>query len=168
MTVSQSVSTHTHTHITKITTKFTFIAALLKVNGKFIETTLVDLTVEEYGRQHASRRFDTVIMTNVMVFAQDALALLTTLHTALKIGGLLIFHERWFDNHAKSSHCKTAGFQVQIVQANKSLLDHFLSAFSSAPWVSTNQTEGQLERSVNWCRKKDDERGYFAAVRKIK
>ena len=141
------------------------------------KTTLSKLTVEEFGQKiisdsvssgAAKLQYDTVIMMNVLVYARNALEFLTTLHSSLKIGGTLIFHDRWFADSVTSSHCKTAGFAMHIIQVRKELLEHFFSHFSEGPLLSTKQTEGQIDRSKNWCKWKDDEMGYWAIVKKIK
>lgn len=62
------------------------------------------------------QKYDTVIVMNVLVYALDAFEFLSTVHNALKPGGLLLFHDRYFDNWAKSSKCKTAGFTVNVLQ----------------------------------------------------
>ena len=65
-------------------------------------------------------------MMNVLVYSLDAFEFLETIHHSLKVGGLLIFHDRWFSNIAVSSTCKTAGFFTNVLQVSKGLLDHFL------------------------------------------
>ena len=137
-----------------------------------MNTTLVPSTVESYGARFAGGggssgrnssgsgsgsgsgsvavggrvwpQYDTVIDMNVLVYAQDAFKFLETLHRSLKVGGLLVFHERWFENHVKSSKCKVSGFEVNVIQVGKTLLDHFLSHYSRAPFYSTNQTRDQV------------------------
>ncbi len=132
------------------------------------DTTLSNLTVEEFGKQLNGRQYDTVIMMNVLVYARDALEFLTTLHSSLKVGGTLIFHDRWFQDSAASSHCRTAGFAMHIIQVRKAVLDHLLSHFTVTPFLSDKQTKGQIDRSKNWCKWKDDEMGYWAMVKKVK
>lgn len=132
-------------------------------------TKLHNFTVEEYGKSSfASHQYDTVIDMNVLLYAKDAFQFLTTLYKSVKLGGYLIFHERWFDNPAQSSKCKTAGFGINVVQVAKPLLDHFLSFFSTEPYFNTNQTKNQVMRSRDWCRGLDDERSYWIIVRKVK
>ena len=47
------------------------------------------------------------------------------------------------------------------------ILDFNLSFYDTQPFLSTEQTEGQKMRSGYWCQGLDDERGYWAAVRKL-
>ena len=126
--------------------------------------------MEAFGRvpEHQGA-FDTVVMMNVLVYAQDALAFLSTLHSSLKVGGTLIFHDRWFEDPVSSSHCKFVGFAMHIIQVRRALLQHFLdSSFSVEPLINTAQTRGQVDRSRDWCKWKDDETGYFAIVKKLR
>ena len=140
--------------------------------GRRYPVTLSNSTVEAFGQlvEHEAA-FDTVVMMNVLVYAKDALAFLRTLHRSLKVGGTLIFHDRWFEDAANSSHCKFVGFAMHIIQVRKALLKHFLdSSFSveGGPLVSTKQTQGQVDRSRDWCKWKDDEMGYFVIVKKLR
>jgi hypothetical protein len=113
------------------------------------------------------KQYDTVICMNVLVYAQDAFKFLTTLFNAVKVGGMLIFHDRWFDNAVQSSKCKTAGFTINVVQITKPVLDHFLAKFDRAPYFTTNQTTDQAIRAAQWCHGRDTEPAYWAAIRKV-
>eukprot|EP01039_Chlorochromonas_danica_P000649 gene649-704_t len=143
------------------------------VNNTVYPTILSNLSIEAFGTTLASRPledlYDTVILMNVIVYAQNALKILETIYSALKPNGLLIFHDRYFDNWIHSSKCKTAGFIVNIQQVSQTVLQHFLdSAFSREPFFNTNQTKEQIERSRDWCKWSDDEKAYFVIVRKVK
>lgn len=123
-------------------------------------THLIESTVEDFGRAARGQVFDTVISMNVLVYAQNATAFLQTLHDSLRQGGLLLFHDRWFDSPAVSSKCKMSGFLTNVLQVRRPLLDHFLSHYRWK-YYSTNQTAGQAYRSRDWCPRNDNERGYF-------
>ncbi len=138
------------------------------VNGRLIPSLILNQTVEYFGENTlVPGTFDTVIVMNVLVYAQDAFKFLDTIYRALKPNGLLLFHDRWFDNHAESSKCKTAGFYVNVLQISKPVLEHFLSHFTPSPFFSTNQTSNQLMRSKHWCGGKDDERSFWVVAHKI-
>jgi hypothetical protein len=141
-----------------------------QTNGGIYPTTLYNTTVENFGKINENiEKYDTVIMMNVLVYAKNALDFLKTLHKTLKVGGTLIFHDRWFNDPVNSSHCKFAGFAMHIIQVRESLLKHYFnSSFTIKPFISTKQTEGQIERSKNWCKWKDDEMGFWAIITKIK
>ena len=126
-------------------------------------TRLVDSTVEAFGRApgEAKEQYDTVICMNVLVYAQSAIEFLQTLHNSLRPGGLLLFHDRWFDAPAVSSKCRMSGFLTNVLQVKRPLLDAFLSHYEFR-YYNTNQTAGQAFRSREWCRG-DNERGYFVA-----
>lgn len=150
-----------------------YLGGVLKFNDTSVPVTLHDISIEEYGKTVMAPRllqnsFDTVILMNVLVYAQDALKILEIMYASLKMGGLLLFHDRYFEDIAKSSRCKTSGFTVNVIQVSKTLLDHFLDHFSTGPYFNANQTDEQLSRSVNWCLRLDNEMGYFVAVRKTK
>lgn len=128
-------------------------------------TELVASTVEAYGRAHlqagAGAQYNTVISMNVLVYAQSATEFLDTLHNSLRPGGLLLFHDRWFDDPSVSSKCRMSGFMTNVLQVKKPLLEAFLSQYKFV-YFNTNQTAGQVFRSREWCRS-DNERGYFVA-----
>ena len=149
-----------------------FQSGSLEVNGKSYKTKLEATTVEEFGRlnklKETPQQYDTVICMNVLVYARNAFKFLETLYHSVKPGGLLLFHDRWFEDPATSSQCRMSGFLVNIIQVKKIMLDHFLSKFELASgYVNTNQTAGQRFRQQNWC-PRDNERAYFVAVRKPK
>jgi hypothetical protein len=145
----------------------TYGSGQFMVNGISYHTELSTSPVEVFDTDKPARRqFDTVICMNVLVYAQNAYKFLETLYKSVKPGGLLIFHDRWFDNVPKSSTCKMAGFLVNILEVKKVVLDHFLSFFDDKPFLSTNQTHNQMRRSRDWCLNLDKEQGYWAALRK--
>mmetsp|Transcript_37748 Transcript_37748/g.65240 ORF Transcript_37748/g.65240 Transcript_37748/m.65240 type:complete len:346 (-) Transcript_37748:82-1119(-) len=150
----------------------TYKSGVFEVNNKKYTTYLNNSTVEKFGvaqrAQGLINPYDTVIMMNVLVYSLDAFQFLETLHYSLKIGGLLLFHDRYFKDIITSSKCITAGFFTNVLQVHKAVLDHFLSFYSQEPYLSTDQTEGQRMRGKDWCHNLDDERGYWAAVRKLR
>ena len=114
--------------------------------------------------------YDTVIVMNVMVYARNAFQFLETLYRTLKPGGLLIFHDRYFDNIETSSTCKMAGFLTHMIQVRSEFIEYFLSEefFEHLPYYNTTQNEDQRRRGREWCLGIDNERGVFAALRKKK
>lgn len=149
----------------------TYHSGVFQVQNKRYPTILNNTTVEKFGasqkQQGLLNQYDTVIMMNVLVYSLDAIEFLETLHYSLKKNGLLIFHDRWFNDSIKSSNCKTAGFFTNVLQVSEKMLSHFLSFYDVKPFISTKQTEGQILRSSHWCGWQDDEMGYWAAVRKL-
>jgi hypothetical protein len=96
------------------------------------------------------------------------LIFLIVLYIFAQKGGLLLFHDRWFPDPVTSSRCKTAGFDINIIQVSRTLLDHFLSFFEREPFYSEEQTQYQVSRSKDWCQWRDDEIGYWTVLRKKK
>lgn len=147
-----------------------YASGKLIVNGTAYETIISNSTVEGLDlssvRSDPNQLFDTLIVMNVLVYAFDAFAFLEKIYSMIKPGGLLIFHDRWFDDSVVSSTCKMVDFYRNTIQIKKPVLDHFLSHFSKEPFYSTNRTIGQLYRSQHWCPGRDEEAGYWVAVRK--
>jgi SAM-dependent methyltransferase len=147
-----------------------FESGKLAFAGRVFEnTTLIESTVEAWGKAHTGLTYDTVICMNVLVYAKDAFRFLETLLAALKPGGLLLFHDRWFDDPSISSGCKMSGFMTNVLQVRKPLLDHFLTFLDfqlPKTFLSTKQTSRQAFRSKSWCPNRDNERGFWAAGRR--
>ncbi len=145
----------------------TYYTGQFTANGQAYPTVLSNLSAEQFSRQAVHmKQYDTVICMNVLVYALDAFQFLQTLYQAVRPGGMLIFHDRWFENSALSSRCKTAGYTINVVQVCKPLLDHFLSKFDRTPYFTTNMTSDQLHRAATWCHGKDTEPAYWAVVTK--
>lgn len=146
-----------------------YASGQLMVNGTTYPTVLSNDTAESYFDRDINKsvQYDTVVIMNVMVYSLNALKFLTNIHRAVKPGGLLIFHDRYFQNIERSSKCKTSGFLINTVQASKIVIDHFLAQFEVKPvFLNLNQTEGERSRSRDWCLNLDDERSYFGVWRK--
>ena len=158
----------------------------LRVNSTFYPTTVLNTSVESFGHTllgedvlntkplgyapPGAQLYDTIIVMNVMVYARNAFQFLETLYRSLKPGGLLLFHDRFFDDPVRSSKCKTSGFLTNMIQVRSEFINYFLSEefFERAPAVyfNTEQNEDQRRRSREWCPYNDEERGVFAALRK--
>lgn len=73
---------------------------------------------------NARKQYDTLISINVLEHVQDAFQYLANLFTTLRSGGLLIFHDRYYDDASI-----TNGDLFHPVRIKKVVLDHFLSGF---------------------------------------
>ena len=75
--------------------------------------------------------YDTVIMMNVLEHVQDALQVLHNLHAAVRIGGVLVFSERWYD--AKWLAYETSGKPfwdvLHPVNVKRAVLDTLLDHY---------------------------------------
>jgi hypothetical protein len=98
-----------------------------------------------------SQLYDTLISINVLEHVQDAFAYLTNLYTALRPGGLLIWHERYYDDHSVLN-----GDRFHPVRVKKVIFDHFLSGFN----ILFNNCSASYDG-------RKDEKGYYViAVKK--
>ena len=115
-----------------------------------------------HNNNNNNNKYDTVIMFNALPYSKNAFEFLTTIYLSLKPGGLLLFHDRWFDDPVKSSQCNFFGFNLNIIQVARPLLDHFISKFEKFPYLTTIQTTDQKMRSIRHCNGQiyDDERGH--------
>lgn len=78
----------------------------------------------------AAEQFDTVVSINVLDHVQDVLQLLNNTYHAVKPGGVLIWHDRWFDS---PFGCRTKkdnmGITLHPIRPKFKVLAHFLSGF---------------------------------------
>ena len=136
----------------------TFYSGKFQFNHLIYPTKMTNESVESFGEKyllsdfHNKQQYDTVIMLNALPYSKNAFEFLSTLYLVLKPGGLLIFHDRWFDDPVHSSKCNFFGFNLNIVQVARPLLDHFISKFEKFPYLTTNQTISQKMRSKKHCK----------------
>lgn len=169
VTISDVTLVDTQIYDYKVIQGCTYYSGQFVANGRSYPTILSNLSVEQFSRQPVRmKQYDTVICMNVLVYALDAFQFLQTLYEAVRPGGMLIFHDRWFENSALSSRCKTAGYTINVVQVCKPLLEHFMSKFDQMPFLTTNMTTDQKHRASSWCHGLDTEPAYWAVVTKPK
>ena len=97
-----------------------------------------------------STAYDTVISINVLEHVQDAFRYLTGLYQALKPGGVLIFHDRYYEDRAIID-----GDQYHPVRIKRQVLDRFLSGFH----VVFNNCSANYDNRVG-------EQGYYVIATK--
>jgi len=95
------------------------------------------------------KQFDTVISINVLEHVQDAFKYLTGLYKALRPGGLLVFHDRFYGNAEI-----TQGDLYHPIRIKRKVLDHFLSGFHILFNNCSAHYEGRKDR------------GYYVLARK--
>lgn len=166
----------------------TYQGGVFKINStsKSYPTTLYNTSVEKWGERHfgesvllqtpidylpanvtITQQYDTVIVMNTLVYSNNAFKFLETVYRSLKPGGLLLFHDRYFEDIGMAaSRCKMLDFTHICLGVKKPLIEHFLSFFTTTPFFNTEQNERQKFRSREWCPGHDQELGYFVAVRK--
>ena len=105
-------------------------------------------------------QFDTVLVTDVIEHVQNAVQLLHAVHKSLKPGGILIFHERYYEYPQEAD--KVLGRNVfHPIRLTRRFFDHFLADFD----IIFNNCEG--EKTINgWKRRNRGEQGYFVIARK--
>jgi SAM-dependent methyltransferase len=160
--------------------------AILKVKDKTYPTTAINSSVEAFAKHYMGndvllsqalnyvptnmdiKLFDTVIVMNVLVYSRNAFEFLETIYRFLKPGGLLLIHDRYFDNYVHSSKCKMAGFLTHMIQVKSDVLNYFISDdfFDHQPYYNTTQNSHQKRRNREWCPYHDDEKGFFVAITK--
>ena len=104
-------------------------------------------------------QYDTLVAINVIEHVQNAYEYLKGLHKTLKPGGLLIFHERFFDDPVSGD--KVLGRNLyHPIRITKFVLDVFLDQFDVL-MKNENPTTGMIQR-------KAFEHGYYVIARKKK
>ena len=95
--------------------------------------------------------YDTLISVNVLEHVQDAFQYLTGLHLALRRGGLLILHERYYDDATLVD-----GDEYHPIRVKRAVLDKFLSLFH----ITFNNCSAAYDGRVG-------ERGYYVTGIKL-
>ena len=100
------------------------------------------------------KKFDTAIMLNVVEHAFDAFDLLWTLWDSLKVGGVLIFHERWVDSIYQMPREHALGFfrtelfyaRSHPLRITQRVIHRFMDQFDPL-FVNVAPTKEQLQRA---------------------
>jgi len=95
--------------------------------------------------------FCSLISINVLEHVQDAFRYLTGLYMSLRRGGLLVFHERYYDTHTL-----TDGDVYHPIRITRHVLDKFLLGFK----VIFNNCSAMYGNRRN-------EKGYYVLATKI-
>lgn len=100
------------------------------------------------------------MVANVIEHVQNAVEFLHAVHKSLKPGGLLIFHERYYEYPQAAD--KVLGRNVfHPIRLTRRFFDHFLTDFD----IIFNNCEG--EKTIDgWKRRDRGERGYYVIARK--
>ncbi len=110
-----------------------------------------DVSVAKEQQQQQQQQYDTLISVNVLEHVQDAFQYLTGLYRALRRGGTLIMHERYYDDLSVVD-----GDGYHPVRVKKAVLDKFLSLFH----ITFNNCSAEYEG-------RPGEHGYYVIGRKL-
>lgn len=78
---------------------------------------------------HSFHAFDTLLVINVLEHVQNAYKHLTNIYNSIKPGGLLIFHERYFEKPGMPDGVVLGDNLLHPIRVTKVILDSFLSRF---------------------------------------
>lgn len=93
------------------------------------------------------KRYDTLVSINVIEHVQNAYSYLTGLHKVLKPGGLLIFHDRYFDD-PNEGNCVLGVNHYHPIRITRMVLDIFLDLFEEV-YLNTKPTPRMVEGGCN-------------------
>lgn len=97
--------------------------------------------IQDFGK------FDTLLSVNVIEHVWDAFKFLTNIHKALKPGGILIFHERFYPTPLYGDAVLGAGNLFHPIRLQKNIYEHFLNHFKTI-YMFEGQTTDQIERKA--------------------
>jgi hypothetical protein len=106
---------------------------------------------ELLGNNSEYIQYDTLISINVIEHVQDAFKYFTGLYKSIKTGGLLIFHDRYYDDDTV-----VGGDHYHPIRIKKSVIDRFLSGFN----IIYNNCTAHYDNRKN-------EKGYYVVARKL-
>jgi SAM-dependent methyltransferase len=93
------------------------------------------------------KQYDTLVSINVIEHVQNAYSYLTGLHAALKPGGLLIFHDRYFDD-PNEGNCVLGVNHYHPIRITRLVLDLFLEHFDEI-YRNTQPTPRMIRTGCN-------------------
>lgn len=105
-------------------------------------------------------QFDTVMVVNVIEHVQNAVEFIHGIHSSLKPGGLLIYHDRYFDTPESGDGALGRNIYHPIRLTPK-FLDHFLYDFE----IIYNNCNG-MATIPGWQKRNANEQGYYVIARK--
>mmetsp|Transcript_21399 Transcript_21399/g.50876 ORF Transcript_21399/g.50876 Transcript_21399/m.50876 type:complete len:413 (-) Transcript_21399:165-1403(-) len=103
-------------------------------------------------------QYDTLVSINVIEHVQNAYSYLTGLHRALKPGGLLIYHDRFFDD-PNEGNCVLGVNHYHPIRITRMVLDMFLDQFEEI-FRSTEPTSRMVKSGCN------EKPVYFIGIKK--
>lgn len=104
--------------------------------------------------------FDTVIVVNVIEHVQNAIDFIHGIHRSIRPGGLLIYHDRYYDT--PESGDGVLGRNVyHPIRLTQKFFDHFLSDFN----ILYNNCDGQ-NTIQGWKSRNKGEQGYYVIAEK--
>ena len=112
------------------------------------------------SRSNAQLLYDTVISINVIEHVQNAVDYFHSLHSALRPGGMLIFHDRYYTNPPSGDAVLGANVYHPI-RLTQLMFDVFLSDFD----IIYNNCDGH-NNIHGWLKRNANERGYYVIARK--
>jgi SAM-dependent methyltransferase len=94
-----------------------------------------------------AKQYDTLVSINVIEHVQNAYSYLTGLHRVLKPGGLLIYHDRFFDD-PNEGNCVLGVNNYHPIRITRMVLDIFLDQFEEI-YRSTEPTPRMVQGGCN-------------------
>lgn len=106
---------------------------------------------------HNNKGYDTLISINVVEHVQDAFQYLTQLYLAIKPGGILIYHDRYYGDSENSNDVGVMqGDKYHPIRIRQAVLNHFLSGFK----ILYNNCNAKYNG-------RKGEQGYYVIARKL-
>lgn len=115
--------------------------------------------------------FDTIMLTNVLEHVQDVYAILSRIYTALRPGGILIFHDRWWDTYdyttpvspTNANGLRPLDHMLHPIRCSRRVFEHFLGRFE--PWHKSINHEAvtKYTKTFGWT----FEGVYFIGMKKM-
>jgi len=104
--------------------------------------------------------FDTVLVVNVIEHVQNAVEFIHGIHKSIRPGGLLIYHDRYYDT-PESGDAVLGRNLYHPIRLTRKFFDHFLSGFN----ILYNNCDGH-NTIKGWQARNAGERGYYVIAEK--
>ena len=90
--------------------------------------------------------FDTLLCINVIEHVWDAYEVLSNIYNALKKGGILIYHDRFYPFPGYGDRVLGPGNLFHPIRLTRFIFEHFLKQFETI-YIFEGQTEQQIKRA---------------------
>jgi SAM-dependent methyltransferase len=92
-------------------------------------------------------KFDTLLCINVIEHVWDAYEVLENIYNALKPGGILIYHDRFYPSPEYGDAVLGPGNFYHPIRLTRIVFEHFLKQFNTI-YIFEGQTKGQIKRQA--------------------
>lgn len=115
-------------------------------NGRLLDkpVKVLNIAAELLNEEHL-RKYDTIMSVDVIENVLDSFKFLTNIYQALKPGGILIYHDRYYTS-SNNNNANSGGGSYPI-RLKREIFELFFKQFTTI-YMFEGQTKAQMERNL--------------------